>query len=341
MDTKILDYHLPEELIAQYPSPRRDESRLLVFERKTGEIRHRLFRDIVDELTENDLLVLNDTRVIRARVLFRKPTGGRVEVFFLHQVEGTLWECLVRPAGRMREGAEYKVSDKLRVRFVRRTGPGSWLVDAETAGDIFDVLDEIGLVPLPPYIRREAEEVDGERYQTVFAEKRGSVAAPTAGLHFTEELLGALNRKGVEIVRVTLNVGYGTFAPIKTERVEDHDIHPEKYAVSEESAASLIEAKEKGKRIVAVGTTVVRVLETVFRGTEVVNSLEGETRLFIYPGYRFGFVDALITNFHLPRSSLLALVMAFAGVDETMRCYETAIRERYRFFSYGDAMFIR
>ncbi len=347
MLTKELDYILPPERIAQYPAEKRDESRLMIYDRGRGVIEHRVFRDIVKELCSEDVLVLNDTKVLRARVVFRKPTGGRLEAFFLNPRNDfgeDCWECLVRPAGRVKRGSRFEVVKGFCVTFLERNSPKTWIVKVEAEGDVQDVLEKIGHVPLPPYIKRakgEPEPLDEERYQTVYASKPGSVAAPTAGLHFTEELLSAIRERGVQIFRVTLDVGYGTFSPIETERVEDHKIHPEKYTISGECAEALIESKKAGKRIVAVGTTVVRVLETVFRGDEIVNRLEGETGLFIYPGYVFGFVDSIITNFHLPRSSLLALVMAFAGVEETKRCYRVAVEEGYRFYSYGDAMFIK
>jgi S-adenosylmethionine:tRNA ribosyltransferase-isomerase len=312
MRTAELDYELPPELIAQRPLERRDESRLLVAERASGEVRHRQFRDLLSELPEGALVVVNDTRVIPARIRVRRETGGEAEVLLLEPVDDGLWEALARPTRRLRAGTRLGP-----VELVEHTGGGRWLVRLEGQPD--------GEAPLPPYITEPL--ADSERYQTVYAEDPGSAAAPTAGLHFTPELLA-----GLDVERVTLHVGLDTFRPVTAEDLADHEIHSERYRV-EPAAWERIRAAE---RVVAVGTTTVRVLESLARG----GPLEGRTELFITPGFDFRRVDALVTNFHLPRSTLLALVMAFAGVEETRRLYRLAIDEGYRFYSFGDAMLL-
>jgi S-adenosylmethionine:tRNA ribosyltransferase-isomerase len=310
--TDELDYDLPRELIAQHPLERRDASRLLVYDRGTGEVRHRVFRELSDELLPGDLVVVNDTRVLPARLRLRRPAGGEAEVLLLEELEPGTWEALARPSGRLRAGMRLGP-----VELVEPLGEGRWRLrlEGEPAGE----------TPLPPYITEPL--ADAGRYQTVYADEPGSAAAPTAGLHFTPELLAAL-----EIERVTLHVGLDTFRPITTRTVEEHEIHSERYRV-EPRAWERIRAAE---RVVAGGTTTVRVLESTVRGAPLV----GRTKLFVTPGFDFRRVDALLTNFHLPRSSLLALVMAFAGVEETRRLYSLAIEERYRFYSFGDAMLI-
>jgi S-adenosylmethionine:tRNA ribosyltransferase-isomerase len=312
MRTAELDYELPPELIAQRPLERRDESRLLVAERASGEVRHRHFRDLLSELPEGALVVVNDTRVIPARIRVRRETGGEAEVLLLEPVDDGLWEALARPTRRLQAGTRLGP-----VELVEHTGGGRWLVRLEGQPD--------GEAPLPPYITEPL--ADSERYQTVYAEDPGSAAAPTAGLHFTPELLA-----GLDVERVTLHVGLDTFRPVTAEDLADHEIHSERYRV-EPAAWERIRAAE---RVVAVGTTTVRVLESLARG----GPLEGRTELFITPGFDFRRVDALVTNFHLPRSTLLALVMAFAGVEETRRLYRLAIDEGYRFYSFGDAMLL-
>jgi S-adenosylmethionine:tRNA ribosyltransferase-isomerase len=313
MRTAELDYHLPQELIAQHPLERRDASRLLVYERSAGEVRHRRFGDLPDEIDVGDLVVVNDTRVVPARLRLRRPGGGEAEVLLLEELEPGTWEGLARPSRRLRAGMRLGP-----VELVEPLGAGRWRLrlDGEPAGE----------APVPPYITEPL--ADPERYQTVYADEAGSAAAPTAGLHFTSELLAAL-----DVERVTLHVGLDTFRPIAAETVEEHEIHSERYCV-EARAWERIRAAE---RVVAVGTTTVRVLESLARGAP----LAGRTELFVTPGFEFRRVDALLTNFHLPRSSLLALVMAFAGVEETRRLYRLAIEERYRFYSFGDAMLIR
>jgi S-adenosylmethionine:tRNA ribosyltransferase-isomerase len=312
MKTAELDYDLPQELIAQHPLPRRDDSRLLVFERATGALRHRRFRDLPAELPEGALVVVNDTRVVPARLRVRRPTGGEAEVLLLEPVEDGLWEALARPTKRLRAGMRLG-----EVELVEHRGEGRWLVRLEGS--------PAGEAPLPPYIVEPLG--DPERYQTVYADEDGSAAAPTAGLHFTPELLA-----GLDVERITLHVGLDTFRPVAADDLVDHEIHSERYRV-EPRAWERIRAAE---RVVAVGTTTVRVLESLARGAP----LEGRTELFVTPGFEFRRVDALVTNFHLPRSTLLALVMAFAGVEETRRLYQAAIAERYRFYSFGDAMLL-
>jgi S-adenosylmethionine:tRNA ribosyltransferase-isomerase len=310
--TSELDYDLPQELIAQRPLPRRDESRLLVYERPTGTVRHRSFRDLPAELPAGALVVVNDTRVVPARLRVRRPTGGEAEVLLLEPVGDGLWEALARPTRRLRPGMRLGPAE-----LVEHRGAGRWLVRLEGA--------PAGEAPLPPYIVEPLG--DPQRYQTVYADEEGSAAAPTAGLHFTPELLA-----GLEVERITLHVGLDTFRPVSADDLDDHEIHSERYRV-EARAWERIRAAE---RVVAVGTTTVRVLESLARG----GPLEGRTSLFVTPGFEFRRVDALVTNFHLPRSTLLALVMAFAGVEETRRVYREAIAERYRFYSFGDAMLI-
>ena len=312
MRTSELDYDLPPELIAQRPLPRRDDSRLLVHDRATGETRHRRFRDLPEELPRGALVVVNDTRVVPARLRVRRPTGGEAEVLLLEPAGDGLWEALARPTRRLRPGMQLGA-----VGLVEHRGEGRWLVRLEGA--------PAGEAPLPPYIVEPLAEP--ERYQTVYAEEAGSAAAPTAGLHFTQELLA-----GLDVERITLHVGLDTFRPVSAEELGDHEIHSERYRV-EERAWERIRAAEK---VVAVGTTAVRVLESLARGAP----LEGRTSLFVTPGFAFRRVDALVTNFHLPRSTLLALVMAFAGVEETRGLYRKAIAERYRFYSFGDAMLL-
>ena len=312
MRTSELDYDLPPELIAQRPLPRRDDSRLLVHDRATGETRHRRFRDLPEELPRGALVVVNDTRVVPARLRVRRPTGGEAEVLLLEPAGDGLWEALARPTRRLRPGMQLGA-----VELVEHRGEGRWLVRLEGA--------PAGEAPLPPYIVEPL--ADPERYQTVYADEAGSAAAPTAGLHFTQELLA-----GLDVERITLHVGLDTFRPVSAEELGDHEIHSERYRV-EKRAWERIRTVEN---VVAVGTTSVRFLESLARGAP----LEGRTSLFVTPGFEFRRVDALVTNFHLPRSTLLALVMAFAGVEETRSLYREAIAERYRFYSFGDAMLL-
>ncbi|MGE5247630.1 MAG: tRNA preQ1(34) S-adenosylmethionine ribosyltransferase-isomerase QueA [Verrucomicrobiota bacterium] len=350
MKTEILEYDLPDALVAQQPAPRRRDARLLTLSRKTGRTADRVFAEFPSLLRAGDLLVLNDTKVVRGRLLGRRSAGGGVELFLLSRMApdggGTeRWEALARPSKRLKEGEEFLFGGLLRARLGRRLGEGRWeVVLSADAASVADAIERVGMVPLPPYIRRRpgdpAGARDALRYQTVYAARDGSVAAPTAGLHFDEEMLRQISGAGVEIVRLTLSVGYGTFAPIRTEDVESYEIHPEAYRLPAETAAAVDAARSRGGRVVAVGTTSVRTLETCAAPDGTVRPSEGVTRLFLRPGCRFRVVDAMLTNFHLPRSSLLALVMAFAGVDAVKAAYGEAVARGYRFYSYGDAMFI-
>ncbi len=333
------DYELPPERIAQYPADRRDASRLLELDRRSGAVTHRHFPEIVELLAPGDVLVLNDTRVIPARLIGRRPTGGRVELLLIEPVEGPRWRALGKPARALRPGASVEFGDgRLVARVVEREAEGVRLVDLEHEGELLPLLDEIGLPPLPPYIERPAQPDDRERYQTVYARRPGAVAAPTAGLHFTPELLAAIRARGVGIGQLTLHVGIGTFLPVRAERIEDHVMHAEHYEVSPE-LAELVNGR--AGRLVAVGTTVTRALESVADESGAITPGSGCTGLFIYPGYRFRAVEAMLTNFHLPRSTLIMMVSAFAGREHILDAYRQALVAGYRFYSYGDAMFIR
>ncbi|MHB1413480.1 MAG: tRNA preQ1(34) S-adenosylmethionine ribosyltransferase-isomerase QueA [Thermoleophilia bacterium] len=338
MLTSELDYHLPPELIAQHPLVPRDSSRLMVWERASGRLQHRQMRDLPAFLSPGDILAYNESRVLRARVFARKPTGGRVEILFLRRRQARIWEALLKPSARLSEGMRLEVDTESDPVFelLRRLGEGRWLVRNRSRLATGELLEQVGEMPLPPYIREKLREP--ERYQTVYAREPGSAAAPTAGLHFTEELIYDIKAQGVALAPVTLHVGLDTFRPVSEDDLSLHAIHSESYSVPAGSYSAILEAKLRGGRVVAVGTTAVRTLETVF--SEPPRPLAGDTDLFITPGFRFRAVDALLTNFHLPRSTLLALVMAFAGEDETRRLYGEAVRERYRFFSFGDAMLL-
>jgi S-adenosylmethionine:tRNA ribosyltransferase-isomerase len=341
--TSDFDYVLPPDRIARHPADRRDESRLLVLDRRTGEVHHRIFRDLAELIPPGDALVLNETRVFPARLIGRRGGGGEAEVLLLRPVEGAaagLWEALVRPGAKLRPGRVVEVADELRVEIVDVTSDGSRIVRLLTPLPEEEAIDRYGRIPLPPYIDREAEAEDAERYQTVFARERGSVAAPTAGLHFTQSLLTTLEDRGVRLVRLVLHVGVGTFRPVEVEDPAEHRMHAERYAVSDEAAAALNAVRARGGAIWAVGTTVARTLETVADEAGVIHPGAGWTDLFIRPPYRFRAVDRLITNFHLPRSTLLMLVAAFGGYDRVMRAYREAVEAGYRFYSYGDAMLI-
>jgi len=334
------DYPLPEDLIATEPAEERDASRLMVLHRPDGRIEHRHFRDIVEYLNGDDLLVLNDTKVLKARLLGYRETGGVAEALILRILSPDRCLALIGTRGKVRPGEFFVFADgALRLKTLEKDEVGQWTVSVE--GDIRRALEEFGLVPLPPYITKkrgtqQTTKKEEESYQTVYAEKEGSAAAPTAGLHFTKNLLKALQDKGVRIVTVTLHIGYDTFRPIKTEDVEEHKMCSEFYEVDEEVMETLFKARESGKRMVAVGTTTVRVLETLARERKP----SGWTDLFIYPPFQFLLVDALVTNFHLPKSSLLLLVAAFAGRETLLSAYSEAVRRRYRFYSFGDAMLI-
>ena len=345
MDLSAYDYELPKELIAQHPSAHRDESKLMVLRRADGALEHRTFRDLPELLSANDLLVLNDTKVCPARLIGQRHTGGRVDALFVQHVEPGVWEALVHARRRLQPGEVLDFEEgRLRAVVRGRRDSGEWLLDLGAETDLHAVLAEVGRAPLPPYIKRSREHdpfqaADRDRYQTVYARSMGAIAAPTAGLHFTEELLDRLRQKGVETVNVTLHVGLGTFRPIKVERVEDHEMHVEQFEVGAEAAETLIRARREGRRIIAVGTTSCRVLETL-AARDRIEAMNAETGLFIHPPYEFQLTDALVTNFHLPRTSLLLLVSAFAGREHILNAYETAKRLQYRFYSYGDAMLI-
>jgi S-adenosylmethionine:tRNA ribosyltransferase-isomerase len=342
MRTDDFDYDLPRHLIAQQPCAQRDESRLLRVCRRDGSLKHHVFRELADLLAPGDLLVLNDTRVVPARLVGRRArTGGHWEGLFLYATPEGLWELLCQTRGRLTEEETIQVEPgPLRLSLVRKTSEGHWLVHPDQPGSPFDVLQRHGQVPLPPYIRKgRAVAVDQDRYQTVYARPPGSVAAPTAGLHFTKRVLARLAERGIGKTFVTLHVGLGTFAPIQTEEVAEHRMHREWGQLPAESAAAILACRARGGRVAAVGTTVVRLLESV-AASGPLQAWSGETELFIYPGYPFRVVDALLTNFHLPRTSLLCLVSAFAGIELIRQAYAAAIAQEYRFYSYGDAMLI-
>ena len=340
MKTSDFYYDLPQELIAQTPLERRDGSRLLVMHKATGALEHRHFYDIVDYLREGDCLVMNDSRVIPARLLGnRVPSGGAAEVLLLTDRGGGVWECLVRPGRKLREGAQLSFGEGKLTATVREVlDSGNRLVQFHYEGIFLEILEQLGKMPLPPYIKEELK--DGERYQTVYSKVNGSAAAPTAGLHFTKELLEKIAAKGVKLAYVTLHVGLGTFRPVQVDEVTDHKMHSEFCMLSAETAKLLNETKAAGGRIVCVGTTSCRTLESLADENGRFSEKSAWTDIFIYPGYRFKAMDALITNFHLPESTLIMLVSAFAGYDHVMNAYQEAVKERYRFFSFGDAMFI-
>jgi S-adenosylmethionine:tRNA ribosyltransferase-isomerase len=343
VDIADFDYELPPELIAQEPLPERDDSRLLVLDRRSGATSHHAFRELPSLLAPGDLLVVNRTRVMPARLLGRRARGGEAEVLLVRDRGEDHWEAMVRPGRHLRPGQRVTVDDDLSVVVESEALDESGRRRVRLLSrrhDVDDALERCGHTPLPPYIRRPDRPADRERYQTVYARERGSVAAPTAGLHFTAPLLAELGKRGIERTEVVLHVGPGTFQPVKVARVEDHRVAPEPYAVPAEAAAAVERARSRGGRVVAVGTTTARTLESTARGDGTVIEGGGETGLVIAPGYRFRAVDALLTNFHLPRSSLLLLVAAFAGREAVLRAYAEAVRERYRFYSYGDAMLI-
>lgn len=342
MDVGLFDYELPSELIAQEPAERRDSSRMMVVDRAAGTFRGASFPEIVDLLRAGDRLVINDTKVIPARLIGRRlPSGGKAELFLLKQTGNREWEVLAKPSKKLGPGTQVSFGDgRLLASITGRSEGGLRTVRFKFEGEWHELLDDLGATPLPPYIKRpEPKGADRERYQTVYAQHEGAVAAPTAGLHFTPAILDRLVEKGVRLARITLHVGWGTFQPVVAEQVEDHVMHEEYYEVLPEAAETINTARPGGGRIVAVGTTSVRTLETCAEGGEV-RPGRGWTRCFIYPGYQFRMVDALLTNFHLPRSSLIMLVAAFAGRELVLSAYDAAVRERYRFYSYGDCMLV-
>ena len=339
MKVSEFNYDLPEELIAQHPIEKRDESRLMVLNRKNQTIEHRKFKDIIEYLEPGDCLVRNNTKVIPARLYGKKETGANVEFLLLNQIQGDIWEVIVRPGNKLHIGAKVFFGQGILEAEILDVMPGGTRkVQFSYQGIFNEILDRIGLMPLPPYIHEELKEKD--RYQTVYAKYEGSAAAPTAGLHFTPELLKSIEKKGIEIANVTLHVGIGTFRPVKEETVENHHMHSEHYYIKKEDVDKINQAKQNGKRVIAVGTTSCRVLETIADEKGRVKETEGDTQIFIYPGYHFKILDGLITNFHLPQSTLLMLVSALAGKEYIMKAYEEAVKEKYRFFFFVDAMFI-
>lgn len=340
MKVSDFDYELPEELIAQHPYDKRDEARLMVLHRDTKEIEHKVFKDIIDYLEPGDCLVINDTKVIPARLYGKKDTGANVEFLLLKRIENDDWEAMVRPGNKLKTGAKVTFGDGLLNAEVLDTLPGGNRKVRFTYNGIFnEILDQIGLMPLPPYIKENIKE-ENEKYQTVYAKYEGSAAAPTAGLHFTEELLEKIKEKGIDIAKVTLHVGIGTFRPVKVENVEEHQMHSEHFFVKQSEADKINKARETGNRVIAVGTTSCRVLESASDENGKVKEIETDTSIFIYPGYKFKCVDCLITNFHLPQSTLIMLVSTLAGKEFIMKAYNEAVKEKYKFFSFGDAMFI-
>ena len=331
-------YELPEELIAQTPVEPRDSSRLLVYHRKNGQIEHKIFRDIVDYLNNGDVLVINNTRVLPARLFGYKDTGAKIEVLLQKRIDLKNWEVIAKPFKRLSVGTKVTFSTNLSCEVVEKGDYGSCKIRFDFDGVFEDRLSEVGQMPLPPYIHEKLK--NKERYQPVYSKVEGSSADPTAGLHFTKELLTKIKDKGVEIIEVLLHVGLGTFRPVKEDNILNHEMHSEYIEITEENANKLNRAKQEGRRIIAVGTTSVRVLESCADDNGKIVPQKRETDIFIYPSYKFRIVDALITNFHLPESTLIMLVSAFAGYDETMHIYHEAVKEKYRFFSFGDAMFI-
>lgn len=340
MKVSDFNYNLPKELIAQVPIKDRDQSRLMVLDRKNKTIEHKIFKDIIDYLEPGDCLVRNNTKVIPARLYgVKEETGANVEFLLLKRVDGDIWEVMVKPGRKLMPGVRVEFGNGLlKAEILEKFEDGNRKVKFEYNGIFNEILNEIGLMPLPPYIHEKLKEKD--RYQTVYAKYEGSAAAPTAGLHFTDELFKKLKEKGVEVANVTLHVGIGTFRPVKVENIEEHDMHSEHFYIKAEDAEKINKAKREGHRVIAVGTTSCRVLESVADENGYVKEVEGDTNIFIYPGYKFKCLDALITNFHLPESTLIMLVSALAGKDFIMQAYEEAVKEQYKFFSFGDAMFI-
>ena len=341
MRIEEFDYYLPKSLIAQYPSPQRGETSLMVLQRRTGETDHRSFKDITKYLNSNDLLVMNNTRVLPARIIGKKETGGRIEMLLIPSWNGTKgeWKALIKGSAKVKRGARIRFEQGIEGE-VEELKDGKGKISFSYQGEVMNILEKIGHIPLPPYIKRADEPSDGERYQTVFADRNGSIAAPTAGLHFTHPLIQSLKENGVRTTTITLHIGVGTFSPVKTHDIEDHTMEAEWIEISEEAAREIDETKTRGGKVIAVGTTTTRALESFSNGKEGVRSGKGMTSLFIYPPYRFRVIDGLVTNFHLPKSTLIMLVSAFTGKDLLMKAYQEAIHRKYRFYSYGDAMLI-
>ena len=341
MRIEEFDYHLPLSLIAQYPSPQRGETSLMILHRQTGVIEHQAFQDITKYLHAGDLLVMNDTRVLPARLIGKKETGGRIEMLLIPSWNGTKgeWKALIKGTGKVKRGARIRFEHALQGE-IEEVNDGKGRVTFSFQGEVTELLQKIGHIPLPPYIKRGDEPLDRERYQTVFAEREGSIAAPTAGLHFTRALLQSLKENGVRTTMITLHIGIGTFTPVKARDIEDHAMEAEWIEISEETAREIKATKARGGRVISVGTTTTRALESFSDGNGGVKSGKGMTSLFIYPSYRFRVIDGLVTNFHLPKSTLIMLVSAFAGKDSLMRAYQEAVHRKYQFYSYGDAMLI-
>lgn len=344
MNINDFDYHLPEELIAQQPADKRDFSRLLVVHRDTGEIEHKHFYDVLDYLNPGDCLVMNNSKVLPARLFGTKAeTGAKVEFLLIKRLHGDVWESMVKPGKRLKPGDSVIFSEDFRADILDYGEDGTRIVEFKYNGIFMERLEELGKMPLPPYIERESVLSDKDRYQTVYCKEEGSVAAPTAGLHFTEELLEKAKAKGVKLAYVTLHVGIGTFRPVKCENIEDHQMHFEEYEITQENADIINETKAAGGRIISVGTTSTRTMESAAvekDGKYVMEAGSDSTGIFIYPGYEFKIIDSLITNFHLPKSTLLMLISALYNREDILKVYETAVKEEYRFFSYGDAMII-
>jgi len=333
---KDFDFYLPENLIAQYPATKRDESRLLVYNRKSGEIKDKVFKDIVSEISPSDFMVINNTKVLKARLHGRKNTGGKVEVLIINITGDCTCEAMTK--GNIKNGDRIFCNDYIgTVLDIKSNG----MRVIEFSANILEIMENIGHMPLPPYVKRLDEEIDRERYQTVYSSRPGSVAAPTAGLHFTKELMQQLKSNGVSIVEITLNVGAGTFRPVKEPFLEDHIMHRESFSISKKTFEQINEMKQKGKKLVAVGTTTLRALESLSNNGQLIDYGNKSTDIFIRPGYKFNIVDKLITNFHLPKSTLFVLMSAFCGLNEIKNVYEYAVKNQYRFFSYGDAMLIK
>ena len=340
MKVSDFNYELPKELIAQHPYGKRDEERLMVLDKKKQSIVHKVFKDVVDYLSPGDCLVINNTKVIPARLYGKKDTGANVEFLLLKRIENDTWEAMVRPGNKLKVGSKVIFGNGiLKATILEVLDGGNRKVQFEYEGIFNEILDKVGLMPLPPYIT-EATKEDNKKYQTVYAKYDGSAAAPTAGLHFTEELLEKIKAKGIEVATVTLHVGIGTFRPVKVENVEEHEMHSEHYYIKKEEAEKVNKAKKTGHKVIAVGTTSCRVLESVSDENGMIKEIEDDTSIFIYPGYKFKCIDSLITNFHLPESTLIMLVSSLAGREFILKAYNEAVKEKYKFFSFGDAMLI-
>ena len=340
MKVSDFNYELPKELIAQHPYDKRDEARLMVLDKKKQSIEHKVFKDVVDYLSPGDCLVINNTKVIPARLYGKKDTGANVEFLLLKRIENDTWEAMVRPGNKLKVGSKVIFGNGiLKATILEVLDGGNRKVQFEYEGIFNEIHDKVGLMPLPPYIT-EATKEDNKKYQTVYAKYDGSAAAPTAGLHFTEELLEKIKAKGIEVATVTLHVGIGTFRPVKVENVEEHEMHSEHYYIKKEEAEKVNKAKKTGHKVIAVGTTSCRVLESVSDENGMIKEIEDDTSIFIYPGYKFKCIDSLITNFHLPESTLIMLVSSLAGREFILKAYNEAVKEKYKFFSFGDAMLI-